>query len=63
MMQTIVVIIILACAIGYAVWWIWKRFEKNNDPCSECDGCQLKELKQHAKECTKRKNTTTREKK
>jgi len=62
-MQTIAVILILACAIGYTVWWIWQKFQKAKDPCEGCDGCQLKELKQQAKECTKRKNTTTREKK
>jgi hypothetical protein len=56
-MQQIVVYFILACAIGYAAWWIYKRLQKVNDPCDGCDGCQLKELKERAKQCQKQKKS------
>ena len=55
MMQQIVVYFILACAIGYAAWWVYQRLQNTNDPCEGCDGCQLKELKERAKQCKKQK--------
>ena len=57
-MQQIAVYFILACAIGYAAWWVYQRLQNTNDPCEACDGCQLKELKEHAKQCKKQKKSS-----
>ena len=56
-MQETVVYLILAGAVGYAGWWVYERLRKSNDPCEGCTGCQLKELKERAKECEKRKKS------
>ena len=52
-MQEVLTIVILAGAVGYALWHIYKSFRRDADPCSGCEGCQLKELKN----CPKHKNT------
>ena len=56
-MQQVIVIIALAGSIAYAGWWVYERMRKSNDPCEGCTGCQLKELKDRAKECEKRKKS------
>jgi hypothetical protein len=54
MLQTIVVAVVIAAAVGYAGWRAYKLFKRSSDPCCCCDGCcegcQLKDLKQHAGE-------------
>ena len=56
-LEMTVVYIILIGAVGYAAWWVYERIRKSNDPCEGCTGCQLKELKDRAKECEKRKKS------
>ena len=41
-MQTGVTIIIIAAAIGYAGWRIYKALTAPPDPCAGCPGCELK---------------------
>ena len=56
-LEMTVVYIILIGAVGYAGWWVYERIRKSDDPCEGCTGCQLKELKERAKECEKRKKS------
>jgi hypothetical protein len=56
-MQQVIVMLILAGAIIYAAWWGYERIRKSDDPCEGCTGCQLKEMKDKAKECEKRKKS------
>ena len=56
-LEMTVVYIILIGAVGYAAWWVYERIRKSDDPCEGCTGCQLKELKDRAKECEKRKKS------
>ena len=56
-MQEILVIIAIVASILYAAWWVYERIRKSDDPCEGCTGCQLKELKDRAKECEKRKKS------
>lgn len=41
-MQIIIVYIILALTIAYAVYEIVKYIRKKNDPCGDCGGCEIK---------------------
>ena len=56
-LEMTIVYIILIGAVGYAAWWVYERIRKSDDPCEGCTGCQLKELKDRAKECEKRKKS------
>ena len=56
-MQEILVIIAIVASLAYATWWVYERIRKSDDPCEGCTGCQLKELKDRAKECEKRKKS------
>ncbi len=42
-LQLIIVYIIIAIAIGYAVYSIVKFIRKKDDPCAGCTGCDLQE--------------------
>jgi hypothetical protein len=42
-MQTIIVLIIIACAVGYATLRIYKTIKQHNSPCYGCKGCELRE--------------------
>ncbi|MBP5800078.1 MAG: hypothetical protein J6W43_09255 [Prevotella sp.] len=54
MQKTLVILILIASAV-YAGWWIFNAIRRASDPCCGCEGCQLKELKQHSKHCSKHK--------
>lgn len=41
-MQTVLVIIILAVAAGYAALRVYRAFSAPPDPCAGCPGCELK---------------------
>jgi len=47
--QYLIIIIVLAAAIGYAAWRIYLAIRHANDPCYGCEGCALKELKQQSR--------------
>ena len=42
-MQTIIALIITACAVGYAAARIVKTIKQQNNPCYGCKGCELRE--------------------
>lgn len=46
--QYLIVTVILAIAVGYAAWRIYRAFRMANDPCYGCEGCELKELRKTA---------------
>ena len=52
-MQTVLVGLIVAGAVGYAAWWGYNTVRHAVDPCYGCKGCALKALKQGQK----KKNT------
>jgi hypothetical protein len=41
-MQLLFVILILALAIGYVAWRIYRILKTPSDPCTGCEGCALK---------------------
>ena len=41
-MQLTIVYIVLALAVGYAAWHVYKSFRRDADPCCGCEGCPLK---------------------
>lgn len=43
--QYIIVAVMLALAVGYAAWRIYRALRAAGDPCYGCEGCQLKELR------------------
>ncbi|MBP5569801.1 MAG: FeoB-associated Cys-rich membrane protein [Prevotella sp.] len=43
--QYLIVAILLAVAVMYAVWRIYRALRAANDPCYGCEGCQLKEIR------------------
>ncbi|MBR5350644.1 MAG: FeoB-associated Cys-rich membrane protein [Prevotella sp.] len=45
--QYLIIIIVLAMAIGYAAWRIYLAIRHANDPCYGCAGCALKDIKRH----------------
>ncbi len=51
MFQNIIVLIIIAMAIGYSVYAVVKNIrKKDSSPCGDCNGCDIK------KEITKNKS-------
>ena len=46
--QYLIVTVILAIAVGYAAWRIYRALRTANDPCYGCEGCELKELRKTA---------------
>ena len=64
-MQTIIALIITACAVGYAAARIVKTIKQHNNPCYDCKGCELREQirrnqaakrqKQNKPDCFKKK--------
>lgn len=57
--QYLIVTVILAIAVGYGAWRIYRALRMANDPCYGCEGCELKELRKTAL----RKNKPCEEKK
>ena len=43
--QYLLVALILAAAVAYAVCRIFRSFRSAGDPCHGCEGCQLKSLR------------------
>ena len=41
-MQEVVTYIVLAAAVGYAMWHVVRSFRKDSKPCCGCEGCPLK---------------------
>ena len=39
--QYLIVTVILAIAVGYAAWRIYRALRMANDPCYGCEGCEL----------------------
>lgn len=58
-MQLLIVYIILALTLAYAVYALVKHMRKKNDACGDCSGCDLKnEIKKNLKnKTTKNPNT------
>lgn len=44
-MQYVIVAVMLALAVGYVAWRIYRALRAAGDPCYGCEGCQLKELR------------------
>ncbi|MBO5627078.1 MAG: FeoB-associated Cys-rich membrane protein [Prevotella sp.] len=44
-MQYVIVAALLALAVGYAAWRIYRALRAAGDPCYGCEGCLLKELR------------------
>jgi len=42
--QYLIVAILLAVAVMYAAWRIYRALRAAGDPCYGCEGCQLKEF-------------------
>ncbi len=42
MMQLLIVYIILALTIAYAIYAMVKYLRRKNDPCDGCAGCEIK---------------------
>ena len=49
MMQTLLVVLVISMAVGYAVWWVYNAFRHANDSCCGCEGCPLKDQMQCGK--------------
>lgn len=54
-MQSLLVFLIVAAAVGYACWRISKAISTAQDPCAGCAGCPLKDAKSKNKKCNKKK--------
>jgi len=55
-MQTAIVMIVLAIAVGYAGWRLRKALTAASDPCADCPGCALKEEKRRKEACERKKH-------
>jgi len=44
MIQTLLTTIFLCATVGYAAWRIRQAFLHADDPCTGCQGCELKHL-------------------
>ena len=55
MVQWICVFTILAAAVSYASWRIYKVLKRAENPCDSCDGCPLKAQKPRNKDFCKKK--------
>ena len=53
MMESLIVIAVIAASIVYAVWRIRCIIKAKNSPCHDCPGCELKEqmLKKEGNTC------------
>ena len=51
-MQIFIVYTIIFLCAAYALWRIYTAVHRTDDPCSGCEGCALKEIKQK-KDCEK----------
>ena len=49
MLQSILTYLILALSITYATWSIYKAIESAKNPCKDCEGCPLKEVRMRQK--------------
>lgn len=57
-MQHIIAYSIVAIAIAYASWRIYKAIKSINDPCNGCQGCEIKkQLLKNKKAGTLNKDT------
>lgn len=54
MLQHIILVVILACAVFYASWRIYRILTQSADPCEGCSGCELKK-KNREKFCQSKK--------
>ena len=52
----VLVIVIVAFSVGYALWHIRKSFKYATDPCHGCTGCVLKDQRNKKEGCEKKKN-------
>ena len=43
MIQTIIILTVVAAALGYASYRVWLAFSRAGDPCYGCKGCELRE--------------------
>lgn len=55
--QTVVILLVVACCVGYAAYRIYLSFRNIDNPCANCIGCPLKEVKQAANTRQARKNS------
>lgn len=55
MVQWICVFAILAAAVSYASWRIYKVLKRAENPCDSCEGCPLKGQKQRNTDFCKKK--------
>ena len=54
-MQTGIVIVCITAALLYAVWFVYRTFQRANDPCATCEGCALKGVKHRNRDCPDKK--------
>ena len=54
MTQYVAVLLIVAVAVGYAVWRVRQLWLGKSNPCAGCDGCALKPQKKQ--DCDKKTN-------
>lgn len=40
--QYLIIAYVIAAAVAYAAWHIYKVFSSSDDPCRNCSGCDLK---------------------
>ena len=44
-MQTLLTFLIIALAVGYALWRGYRVLQRKNNPCCGCEGCPLKDAR------------------
>ena len=55
--EWIIISVVLVCAVGYAVWRIYRTLNHTQNPCDCCEGCTMKGQKQRNKDCCEKKVT------
>lgn len=53
-MQTALTIFVLAAAVAYAAWRIYRVLSEADDPCKGCEGCALKKKSGEKFGCSKK---------
>jgi len=44
-MQTFISILLLAFAVAYAAWRVYRLLRDRRNPCADCQGCMLKDVR------------------
>jgi hypothetical protein len=62
MIQQLIVILIVALAVGIAARMIYRSLRKAGDPCFGCAGCELHTLLEQKRRKEKKSNNSTKPK-